>query len=419
MHATLLPDWWCIIATFHDTRANEQGLDAPGSGVTVLHMLAPAPIGGLERVVRLLAVEQARAGQRVHVAAVVSPGEEDHPFAAAARADGVDVYMLIVGNRQYLREYREVQTLCARLRPHIVHTHGFRPDVVDGAAARAMGIATVSTVHGFTRNGGRARLYEWLQRRSLSRCDAVFAVSAPQVEEVVRAGTRPERVHLVPNAWGSTSSPLPREEARRLLGLPADEFVVGWVGRLGREKGPDVLVDACSWLEPEGVRASMVGSGRLEEELRARAERAGVSHMIRWHGSLPDAGALFAAFDVFALSSRTEGTPIALFEAMAAGVPVVATHVGGVPDVVSQGEARLVAAEDPEALAAAVLEIRADPAAARGRAARARARLAEAYDVRSWIDRHTGIYAAAIRKSWPAAGHISGQADLPSDRGMR
>lgn len=374
-----------------------QGRDERSS-LTILHVLAPAPIGGLERVVRLLAIEQARAGHDVHVAAVVSPGDEDHPFGAAARADGVNVHTLVVGDRAYMREYRMIQGLCARLGPHIVHTHGFRPDVVDAAAARRMGIATASTVHGFTRNNGRARLYEWLQRAALGRCDAVLAVSAPQVEEVVRGGAKAERVHLVPNAWRRTSPQISRVESRGFLGVPAGDFVVGWVGRLGREKGPDVLVEACGWLKSPGVRVSIIGDGRMKDELKQQSQRVGVVDAIRWHGLLPDAASLFAAFDVFVLSSRTEGTPIALFEAMAARIPIVATRVGGVPDVIGEDEARLVPPENPEALASAVLEIRADPDAALERAERAHARLLEKYDVDSWIHRHNEIYGAIRRR---------------------
>ena len=101
---------------------------------------------------------------------------------------------------------------------------------------------------------------------------------------------------------------------------------------------------------------------------------------------------MFAAFDVFVLSSRTEGTPIALFEAMAAGVPIVATRVGGVPDVVSPLEAALVPAEDPVALAAEIRAIYRDPATGQRRARAARARLERDFSVAPWLDRYEAIY---------------------------
>src|SRR5690606_17786654 len=113
----------------------------------------------------------------------------------------------------------------------------------------------------------------------------------------------------------------------------------------------------------------------------------------------PDAGQLFPAFDAFVLSSRTEGTPIALFEAMAARVPIVATRVGGVPDVVTAAEAILVPSEDPRELAKAIRAVVADTGSARSRAAAAEDRLRTAYDVEPWVDRYVSIYENVQRSS--------------------
>src|SRR6266566_158231 len=141
---------------------------------------------------------------------------------------------------------------------------------------------------------------------------------------------------------------------RRPLGIPRDGFVVGWVGRLSHEKGPDVLLDAIPHLRDVPLGVSVVGTGAQRAALQERARDLGLNGRVRWHGVVPDADRLFPAFDVFVLSSRTEGTPVVLFEAMAANVPIVTTGVGGVPDVVSPAEAALVRSEDPVALAAEI-----------------------------------------------------------------
>jgi glycosyltransferase involved in cell wall biosynthesis len=146
----------------------------------------------------------------------------------------------------------------------------------------------------------------------------------------------------------------------------------------------------------------MLGDGPLASALRARAAAAGIADRVTWHGVVPDAGRLLSAFEVFVLSSRTEGTPIVLFEAMAAEVPVVATVVGGVPDVVSGTEALLVPPDDPAALAAAVSAVLRDPASARHRALAAGRRLAEEYNVGPWLERYESLYhtlAAARRRA--------------------
>jgi len=174
---------------------------------------------------------------------------------------------------------------------------------------------------------------------------------------------RPSEIHVVQNAWQETALPFDRSAARRRLGVSADGFRIGWVGRLSAEKGPDLLLHALVHLMHLPLSVSIIGGGQEQQSLLARANRLGIEQQIRWHGMVPDAARQFAAFDVFVLSSRTEGTPIVLFEAMAADVPIVAARVGGVPDVVSLAEAALVPPADPVALAAAIRAVYRDPVA--------------------------------------------------------
>jgi glycosyltransferase involved in cell wall biosynthesis len=335
----------------------------------------------------------------VHLLAVVDPGEADHPIVAPLVEAGVEVRVLEVEARGYLRERAVMRELCGSIRPDVVHTHGYRPDLVDGPVARSLGIGTVATVHGFVRGSWKGRLYEWLQRWSFRRFDAVAAVSRPQVAELAAAGVPTERIHHLPNAWAAHGPTLPPAEARARLGVPEGVFHVGWVGRLGREKGADVLLDALALLRDLPLVASIVGAGREEAALRAQAEALGIADRVRWHGLVAEAGPLFSAFDAFALSSRTEGTPIALFEAMEAGAPVVATAVGGVPDVLSPAEALLVPPEDPARLAAALRAVRDDPAAAAARARAAEIRLRAEFGADPWLDRYEEIYRQVQRQT--------------------
>lgn len=365
-----------------------------GALPSVLHLLAPARFGGLESVVLTLARGQIDAGHRVSLAAFVDPTETDHPFLAAAAAAGVPATPVPIPGRGYLAERRAVRDLIHDLQPDVVHTHGYRPDVIDSGVARRLGASTVTTVHGFTGFGLRGRLYEWIQRHWFRRFDAVVAVSERLRRDLERGGVRRDRLHMIQNAWLPLQPPCARSEARRALGLDPDAAVAGWVGRLSPEKGPDVMIEALAACARDDVALSVVGVGPLDDELRALASERGVAHRVRWHGVVPGAGRYLAAFDALVMTSRTEGTPIVLLEAMAAGTPVITTAVGGVPDVVSEREALLVPAGDVRGIAGALETVLSDAPGAAVRSGRARERLARQFAVVPWVARYGDVYRA-------------------------
>lgn len=363
----------------------------------ILHVTAPGEFGGLERVVATLAPGQAAAGHRVVVLAVVDRnGGSRHPLRGLPHGSGVDVCVMPVPPRAYLRERRAVEQVLASERPSVVHTHGYRPDVVDSGVARAAGYPTVTTVHGFTGGDRKNRLYERLQRRAHRHFDAVVAVSRPLARRLEAEGVPGGKIRVVRNRWAGDSGLLPRPMARRELQCPDGDFHVGWVGRLSDEKGPDVLLEAVARMDGFPVCASFVGSGRAARRLRQRARSRGVSERLTWHGALPDAARYFPAFDAFVLSSRSEGTPMVLFEAMAARVPIVATRVGGVSDIVSEREAILVPPDDPAALAEAIQQVASKPEEARTRARAARARLEKEFGMEGWRRDYDEVYRSIL-----------------------
>lgn len=362
----------------------------------VLHIIAPSAIGGAESVVRLLARAQRAHGTRVTVAAVHT-SDDVMPFVGALRNDGVEIHPVRVGARTYLRERTQIETICEEISPEVVHSHGYRTDVVDAAYLGRRGMPVVSTVHGFTGGSLRNRVYQSLQCRAYRRFDAVVAVSAPLARRLTQA-VGSERLHLVPNAYQPMGPALSRSVARASLGLPVEAFVVGWVGRLSREKGADVLLDALAHPgAPEGVFAAFLGDGPESVALQRQACRLKVGSRVSWAGRIANADRLLSAFDALVLSSRTEGTPMVILEAMAAGVPIIATAVGGVPDILPPGTALLVPPESPASLALAIRSAFLDRDSATLRSHAAQARVEAEYGVRSWIWKYDDIYRRAAR----------------------
>jgi glycosyltransferase involved in cell wall biosynthesis len=312
---------------------------------------------------------------------------------------GVKLHVIALPSRAYWRERRAFRELCLRLRPDIVHTHGHHPDIVLSGVARRLGIATVSTMHGFFhQNDWRGRLTARLQVSAFSRMDTVVAVSAALADDLRSQGVPAPLVTAIPNAFHDLGPPLTRAASRSALGVPDDAFVVGWVGRISPQKALETAIAALRLLEDLPIRLSVVGDGDERLAMEEFARTQGVGDRIKWHGALPNAPELMRAFDVFVLSSRWEGTPIVLFEAMSAGVPVVASTVGGVPDVVSQHEAILVPPGDARAIADGVRQVYADRHSAAERARAAEHRLRVEFDPPAWVDRYDALYRRLLKR---------------------
>ena len=284
----------------------------------ILHVLAPAPFGGLERVVRDLSYAQTSIGHEVLVAAVGQEESDVRPFLGSLEPMDVEGVKVLVPPRGYPQERWGVRDLCRRWDPAVLHTHGYRVDVVDGGLGRRWGLGPVTTVHGFTSlrrssvgsdrsfGGMKNRFYEWLQCRMYRRFAAVVAVSNGVRGDLVGRGVPENRMHVVPNAIQEPEF-LDRDAARAELGLEESGFHIAWVGRLTSEKGPDVFLEALSRPEiPDDWRISIIGAGSMEEFLRRLAGERGLERSVRFLGTVDNAGRLFRAFHFLVMSSRME-----------------------------------------------------------------------------------------------------------------
>jgi glycosyltransferase involved in cell wall biosynthesis len=358
----------------------------------VLHAIDPGAAGEVDRTVATLLRESARQGAPVAAAVVVDPGSPAISEWLGLEAEGVRVFCYAIPLGRYLRHRTRYREAIREWRPALVHCHGPRADILAGSAAWGLRVPRVSTVHGFLRGTMGPRLAEWWRRRSLSRFDAVIGVSRGIMAEMQRAGVAQPRLHLIRDALPASAPPLTRSAARAELGLPEDATVLGWAGRLNREDGVDILLDALPWLADLQLTVSILGDGAERPALEETARRLGVAGCLRWHGNRRESARLFTAFDCFALSPRGDEVPRSLLIAMAAGVPVVAAAVGDVADLVRDGEGMRVAPAAPAALALAIRATLTGRAAALERAARARLHVTEDFAVGPWVTRHGQLY---------------------------
>ena len=369
-------------------------------GQKIALCLAPAAFGGLESAVLRLSQGLRTAGIDVRLILSMNTGASSS-IEAAAQESGIPTQRLEQPSRAYFREFTEFRRRFRRDGITVVHTHGYRADLIAGMAARSLGIPVVTTFHGFTGGGLRNRAYEQLQRMAAKRAAAVVAVSNVIATDLKAFGIPSARVFHLPNAFAPADDALSRDEARRTLNISPGATAIGWVGRLSREKGPDLFLQSLRLLKADNglVDALIIGDGPLRQEIEALASSGGTGIRARCVGYLPNAGALIPALDLLVLSSRTEGTPVTILEAMAAEVAVVAYTVGGIPELLGVDDGYLVSGRTPASLAAAIGSALDDPTDRQQRARRARQRLAKRFDTGEWIARHIAMYAQATGRA--------------------
>lgn len=326
--------------------------------------------GGAERYVVDLA---AALRQRGHAPLIACAAGGVHA-EGAARA-GVPVLPLlgsVVKRRVSPRFARALRRLVVGHRPDLVHAHIYASASAAALATAGLRVPLVVTEH--TEAPWRGRRAVLASHLTYRRARRVVAVSSA-IERLLREGygVRPERVTAIPTAVAPgpvAGAPWPP--------LPAGRPLVGRVARLAPEKGVDVFLHAAARLAAAHPQARflVVGDGPCRADLEALAAELGLGHSLRFLGFRPDARAIIERLDVLAVTSRSDGAPLVVLEAMAAAVPVVASAVGGLVDQVTHGRTGLlVPPEDPAALADALGALLGDRARARrlGHAGQARA----------------------------------------------
>ena len=356
-------------------------------------MIAPAAFGGAESVVRALAIGACQIGRGSSVINL-SQGGNEGPLASQLREAGVSVFTVSCGRRRYRTEAKAVTKILEDAGADLAHTHVYHGDFVGYWAARRCGIPVVTTVHGSTGGDLKNRLYEYLDRRLLRRFDAVMCVSPQLHDRIIEAGCPRNKVHFIPNGHLPVAH-ISRNEARSVLRLSETGSVIGWIGRLSHEKGPDLVIDALGRLERDYTAAVLIGDGpcrpALEEQISGLA---GAS--ITLAGVRRDAARLLPAFDALVISSRTEGLPMVLLEAMAAEVPVVSFAVGGIPTVLDEKTGWLVGPGDVGGLATAIATALTNRGDALARAAAAKCLIHERFGIERWMEQIDEVYSAVL-----------------------
>ena len=356
--------------------------------IRVTTMIDSLLAGGAERVAVELACALDRERFESHVLVTRDDGplrevleREGVPFTILGRTDALDLRPWRVAHRHLVED------------ADVLHSHKFGSNAWGALLARTARVPLVVHEHNFSQEPSRSR--RLIDRRWIaSRARRVMCVSE-SVADIERACGVPDRlIELVPNgvriddAW-------PRGAARAELGLSHSSFTVGIVGRLRPEKAHEVLLEAIAQLavtQGRDVRLCIVGDGPRSAELQLLAGKLGIASRVTWAGERRDAATLASAFDAGVVCSHWEGLPLAALESMAAGVPLVASAVGGLPTLLDGGAGLLVPPADPAELAAAIARLMDDRAHREAVAAAGHRRVAERYSFDGMVRRVQDIY---------------------------
>jgi glycosyltransferase involved in cell wall biosynthesis len=396
--------------------------EPPSRATVVARVITRLNIGGPSiQATRLTTALEPRGFHTRLLHGRLGAGEGDMSYLLAPGADAHYVATLrrplspLDDLRTLIRLYREFRAL----KPAIVHTHmakagmlgrlaAFAYNVTRGAAPRAR---VVHTYHGHVLDGYFSKpataMFIAIERALATISDRIIAIS-PAIREELSTTYRigdDRQYQVVPLGFDlapfAAIDDAARKHARRLLNLPPDAPVVSTVGRLTAIKQHRLFLDTVARLVKahSSAIAVIAGDGELRGDLTAYAASLGITEHVRWLGWRRDLPVIYAATDVFLLTSRNEGTPVALIEAMASAVPGVSTDVGGVADVIGGDDfGRMAPFGDADGLARAIDELLANPAERARIGERARARALARYDINRLVADIAALYQALLEE---------------------
>jgi glycosyltransferase involved in cell wall biosynthesis len=324
-------------------------------------------------------------------------GGAENQFVAAARDAGVEVDVIRERFRFDPRAIEQLRRIALRRAPDVIESHMIKSHFLVKLSGLGRRLPWVAHHHGYTTTDLKMRFYNQLNRWSLPSAARVITVCGPFAKQLAREGVAAERIHTHHNSVTPPAEVCAQDVRALKERLGAGERVILAVGRLSREKGHADLIEALAHLRGLApvldFKLVIVGEGPERSRVEGAARAHGLEDRVVFAGQTADVRPFYAMADVLALPSHSEGSPYVLLEAMAAGVPVVATRVGGVPEIVSDGvDALVVAPRDMRAFAAALERLLTDGELARALVANAAARIAREFSPEAHVGSLIEVY---------------------------
>lgn len=360
----------------------------PVKPMRVLHLIDSGGLYGAEVMLLNLVAEQVKMGLDPVIGSIGGKGIPEKPLEAEALRRGLKVQQFRFRNGPNLLGTYEILRFCRKKNVDLLHSHGYKPNILLGfMPAMLRGVSIVTTLHGWTSTKGDKilKIYEWLDSKSLRFIDAVVAVSQSMLSHPRLQNRSLSNVHVIhngipvndgasgcypsfernpaipkvdlePQRPDGPTTPRRRDPVldQSIIDFCAKRFTIGSIGRLSPEKGYSYLIQAVQLLVSEGLDINLliIGEGKERRLLEDLVTALGLKERIFLPGYRSEAWRYLRYIEILAMASLTEGLPISLLEAMNAGVPIVATNTGGIPEVLENAmTGLLVKMSDPKELA--------------------------------------------------------------------
>ena len=375
------------------------------SPVNILHLRDTHEIGGPGKTILETHRAIDRERYRLHLGVFLTRGESgDSPFIAEARRLDMPVHFIRGFNQYDPRVIGRVIDLVKTLQIDIVHAHEVKSDVIAYLAARLHSVPIVTTLHGWIGNGLKQRALIALDKRVVRGFNRVIAVSHQIESDLIASGGPCDKLCVLHNAIVVERY---RRTGRRgvlteVLGRSVSSPVIASIGRLSPEKGHADLVDAIGIVSSRGQKVSLVliGDGPERPKLCEKIRALGLESSICMPGYIREPQRMLEEIDLMVLPSHTEGLPNAVLEALLMEVPVLATRVGGTPEVITDGETgRLVLPRSPESLADSIMDFISNPQPWRHMAIRGRIVVETGFNMLTRTKKLEAIYSELIGRA--------------------
>lgn len=368
----------------------------------ILHIVDSEGYYGAEVMIVTLALEQLKQGDHPIVCGTVRPGQEESEIVIRARAVGLQSVTLSLSG-DYWHQSGEIYDYARSCAVELIHSHGYRPGILLGLQSGNSKVTKIRTLHGWTHVSAFSKMaiYSLFDALLLRRQDAVVVVSN-QMRDLPLLRLVPRRlISYIANgipvvaSIPKTIDDLGDEKWRQLC---RDCFVIGSIGRLSAEKAQADMLYAVARLHNKGLKIALIiiGEGDERQRLEQLAVELGIEGYVHLPGYKEDAASYMPLFDLFCLSSRTEGLPMTLLEAMRQKIPVLSTNVGAIPELLTDGRGYLISPGDIDEMSTTIKSVIEVPDQARIATEVAYDLFNNNYNSEIMADRYKEIYCSAM-----------------------